>query len=168
MSGTFLLCGDSSRRVLSLILVSLSKLNGSQETTELWSSKRRRAVIGFVSYEVFIMMEGREMNFGNDLALRLTVPLIRDSREPLGKKSEFKVVLNYHYRDEGRPVYLRRDVYLLSVKAVQRGVLLNIRRIRGIGRVPPEDLARKIYDIARGSSLSEEPITLRSSALGTC
>lgn len=132
-----------------MIFIALSRLHGMHEERELWSGSTQKVKKGFVSYEVLLLEEdGKSSPFIGEVAVRYVIRVLHGPESPTGESHKFRVVLNYYYISGGRAIYLKRDIYYLSIRAVENGALLSLRLDKGLSRMGYDELLSKIIEKA--------------------
>ncbi|RDD53514.1 MAG: hypothetical protein BA066_04045 [Candidatus Korarchaeota archaeon NZ13-K] len=158
MSRDYIFCGESCGRVLSMLLLGISRLNGHREEIELWCGTSPEIRMGYVLYEVtrhegrrFVPLTGSEVT-------RYVVRTLYGPDDPRELSYRFRVSLSYHYVKEGRAVYLKGDVYELSLRGIDKGALLSLRFVKGMSRVGYDELVERIAEVSRGTSMGSRLI----------
>jgi len=148
----------SPARLLSYVLVALSRLNGLTDRVVVRPGHGPpvRATREFV---VSRISGGREFLFDSSAALAA----IHATLQSEGSLPEFRfrVTVKYYYRTErGRVVTLRYDRYDLSVSAAEAGVLIEFSSLGGLSRTDPSSLVGMIAEEARSASGTPIPINV--------
>ncbi len=136
-----------------MTLIALSRLHGIHEERELWSGSTPQVKRGYVSYEVSLLEEGNKSSpFHGSNAVKHVIKVLHGPEDPVGEVLRFRVTLGYYYISSGRAIHLKRDLYRLDLKGVERGALVSLRLEKGLSRIGYDELISKIVEKAQESS----------------
>ncbi|MEM0017289.1 MAG: hypothetical protein QXJ48_04675 [Candidatus Korarchaeum sp.] len=154
----YIFCGENSGKVLSMLLLGISRLNGHREEIELWCGASPELKTGFVLYEV-ARYEGRKLITLTDSDItRYVVRALHGPEDPREISYKFRTSLSYYYVKEGRAIYLKRDLYELYLRGVSGGALMSLRFLKGMSRVGYDELVERIVERAKEASLGSRLI----------
>ncbi len=149
----YIICGESCRKVISMVLIGLSRLHGLHEEMELWSGSTPELRKGFISYEILKKNEGKKyIPFQGSNAIEQVVRVLHSTEDPTGLLYRFKIILGYYYISQGRVVHLKRDIYRMHLKGIRKGAIASLSLEKGLSRTGYNELMSRIIDKARESS----------------
>lgn len=141
-----------------MLLLGISRINGHREEIELWCGTSPEPRMGFMLCEV-AKYEGRKpVALTDSDVTRYVVRTLHGPEDPRALSYRFRVSLNYYYIREGRAIYLKRDLYELYLRGLERGALMSLRFLKGMSRIGYEELVERIVERAREASLGSKLI----------
>lgn len=158
LTRSYLFCGESSRKVLSMLVLGIFRLNGRREEVEIWCGASPELKKGFVSYEVLRSEGKRFVPISESEVARCVAKVLHGPEDPKELSFIFRLSLNYYYFREGRTVYLKRDLYELKLRGLEGGALISLRFIKGMSRMGYDEVVERIAEKAKEVSLGSKLI----------
>ncbi|MCC6028831.1 MAG: hypothetical protein LM591_01645 [Candidatus Korarchaeum sp.] len=158
LTRNYIFCCDDERKTISMLLLGLARLNGQREEMELWCGLSPELKRGFVFYEIYSYQGRRLVPLTDSEVTKSVVRALHGPDDPKSLSYNFRISLGYYYIKEGRPIYLKKDLYELRLRGVERGAILSLKFLKGMSRIGYDELVERIAERARESSMSSKLI----------
>jgi len=158
LTRNYIFCCDDERKAMSMLLLGLARLNGQREEMELWCGLSSELKRGFAFYEVSSYQGRKLVPLTDSEVMKSVVKTLHGPDDPKSLSYSFRISLGYYYIKGGRPIYLKRDLYELHLRGIERGALLSLRFLKGMSRIGYDELVGRIAERARESSMSSKLI----------